>query len=516
MRDFAFMYVEQFPTGENADQFLFAVAANYYNVGDYPNARDSYLKLYNEYPNSEYVARAARFIAAAYEAEELYGDAEEWYERASVAAARTGEDLGADFELLAASAAYMDAASLAESEDVKGLLAAAARFEESALSHPGSAVAPTALYDAGETFGKAGDNNNALRVFRYLADVYPESELAPQGLLRAAFLAREDEDFLLAGDIYLEAYTRFPQAPDMQAALYSAAVSFEDGNRMDMAIQVYDRIITDQAGTANVMVQAYGKYGEYLYDRNDFSMARPNFDNCIAVYDQYRAGDPYYPAMSAFYLGEIARMNYDAQIVTPETVALKTQMKTETESWYGKSLQYNNDIWFMASCVRAGELYEDFANSIAFMDPPEGLTQEGIDTFYEQLYVAIYEPEMNKARDIYIMAIQKAVSAGVDNEWVERAAENLELLAPGTVATLGLPGWEIEVPPPDTTSTVQGDSTVVEPGDAGTPEPGSGDDGTGFVDSGYAGEPLETASLPVTGAGDPGLVHRRRCLPCAA
>jgi tetratricopeptide (TPR) repeat protein len=39
MRDFAFMYVERFPTGENADQFLFAVAANYYNVADYPNAR---------------------------------------------------------------------------------------------------------------------------------------------------------------------------------------------------------------------------------------------------------------------------------------------------------------------------------------------------------------------------------------------------------------------------------------------------------------------------------------------
>ncbi len=501
MRDFAFMYAEQFPSGENADQFLFAVAASYYNVADYPNARSAYLMLYNEYPNSEYIARSARFIAAAYEAELMFADAEEWYGRASIAAARTGEDLGADFELLAASAAYMDAASLAESEDVEGLLIAAARFEQSALSHPGSAVAPTALYDAGETYGKAGDNDNAFRVFQYLADYYPESELAPQGLLRAAFLAREDEEYRLAGDIYLEAYTRFPAASDMHTALFSAAVSYEDAERMDLAIRVYDTIILDRAGTADIMVQAYGKYGEYLYDRSNYSLARSNFDNCIAVYDDYRQGDAYFPAMAAFYLGEIARMDYDVQIVTAESVALKTQMKTETESWYGKSLQYNNDIWFMASCVRAGELYEDFANSIAFMDPPEGLTQEGIDTFFEQLYTAIYEPEMNKARDIYIMAILKAVSAGVSNDWVERAAENLELLAPGTVATLGLPGWGIEEPLlPDTTGTTDDGSGFVIPEDGTTDT--TPEDETGFVETDTGEVPVESGEE--TGSGTTG------------
>lgn len=497
MRSFAYLYTEEFPDGENVDQFLFAVAANYYNVNDYPNSREAYQKLYNEYPNSEYIARAARFIAAAYEAEAMYTEAEEWYGRASVAAARTGEDLGADFELLAASAAYMDAASLAESEDVEGLLAAAARFEESARSHPGSTIAPNALYDAGETYGKAGDNVNALRVFRDLANYYPENELAPQGLLRAAFLARESENFQLAGDIYVEAYAKFPSAPDMHTALFSAAVSYEDANRMDLAISAYDQIIIERAGTADILVQAYGKYGEYLYDHVNFAVARDNFSNCISMYDEYRQGDAYFPAMSAFYLGEIARMDYDAQFVTAETVALKTQMKTETESWYGKSLQYNNDVWFMASCVRAGELYEDFANSIAFMDPPEGLTDEGIDTFYEQLYVAIYEPEMNKASDIYIMAIEKAISAGVTNEWVERAAENLELLAPGTVATLGLPGWGVEEPIlPDSTGALDG-TGFVTPEDGSLPE--SDGETTFLPDDGTTGETSGDTAEETTG-----------------
>jgi len=48
---------------------------------------------------------------------------------------------------------------------------------------------------------------------------------------------------------------------------------------------------------------------------------------------------------------------------------------------------------------------------------------------------------MQNATNVYTTAIQKAVSAGVTNEWVERAARNLELMAPGSVAALGLPGY---------------------------------------------------------------------------
>jgi hypothetical protein len=163
-------------------------------------------------------------------------------------------------------------------------------------------------------------------------------------------------------------------------------------------------------------------------------------------------------------------------VVTPENVQQKAQLKGEVESWYGKSLTYNVDVWFMASCVRAGELYEDFANAVAFMDPPPDLPDEAIDEFYNQLYVQFYEPEIQKAINIYVTAVEKAVSAGVDNEWVGKAAENLELLAPGTVSSLGLPGYEIEVIVEEPADT----AVVVEDG---LTEP-SGDDTSGESESG--------------------------------
>ncbi len=445
MHQLAMYYADNYPQGEFAAQFLFADAGNHYNANDYATARESYTRVYNQYPSSPFTARSARFLASAYEAEQLYSDAELWYGRAADAAAITGEDLGEDVEQLAAAVAYRDAETLAQSEDVEGLLAAAARFEESARSHPGTEVAPVSLYDAGDTYGKAGDITNAIRVFKDLANTYPESPLAPEGMQRAAFLAMEAELYTLAGDTYLEAYSRFPSAEGMYSVLYSAAVAYEEGGATGLAMGVYQTIISDRAASPQTLVIALGKYGDYLYDAGDYQGARGIYQECVETFDMYREGPANHAARSSFRIGEIIRHGYDAMPVTPETVGQKAQIKTEVEGWYGKSLNYNVDVWFMASCVRAGELYEDFANSVAFMDPPPSITDpEAIDEFYSQLYIQFYEPQMQRANDIYITAIEKAVSAGVSNEWVDRAAENLELLAPGTVASLGLPGYEIE------------------------------------------------------------------------
>ena len=121
------------------------------------------------------------------------------------------------------------------------------------------------------------------------------------------------------------------------------------------------------------------------------------------------------------------------------------------------------------ACVRAGELYEDYANEIGYMQPPAGLDDAGMQAFYDQL-MPVMESYIQKALQVYQTAVEKAVSTGIDNEWVTKAADHLELLAPGTAAALGLPGYAPLPPPPDTTapqdSTAAPDSTG-----AGEPQP---------------------------------------------
>ncbi|MBD3277434.1 MAG: tetratricopeptide repeat protein [Candidatus Aegiribacteria sp.] len=459
LRETAISYSSLYPDGENVAFFLWASAPKFYNAGDYETARELFRMIYENHRGSGYEGRAARFIADSYQQEELYAEAEEWYGLAAQAAAVSGEDLGADMELLAASSAYNDAASLAESENTDDLLAAAQRWEETAYEHAGSEVAPVAMYDAAETYGKAGSIDNAVRLFQELATTYPSYENAPSGLLRAAYLLREDEQYIRAAQLYLEAYNSYPEAPDMNAALASAAKSYEEGDREDLAINVYQQIATEGAGTASAVTEAYAKIGEYNYDMGNYTIALNNFQNCLAVYDQYQDGRVRYPAMSAYHTGEISAMDYYALTpVNTENVQYKTELFNGAVANYNRTFSYLDDDYVFRAVLKIGEMQEDFANAVGFMDPPEDLSAEGEEAFYNTLMEA-YDTYIQRAMETYQNGLQLAVTNGVVTDFTDSIAANYDLLLPGASAELGYTS-HLSASTADTTMTT--DSTAVQ------------------------------------------------------
>ncbi|NOQ22839.1 MAG: tetratricopeptide repeat protein [Candidatus Aegiribacteria sp.] len=437
LRKTVMVYTVLYPNGENAAFFLWAAAPKFYNAGEYAAGREMFGLIYNNYPRSGYEARSAKFIADSYQQEELYAEAEEWYGLASQAAAVSGEDLGADIEYLAASSAYNDAASLAESENTEDLLAAAARWEETAHEHSGSDVAPVALYDAAETYGKAGSINDAVRLFQELAITYPSYENAPNGLLRAAYLLREDGLYVRGAQLYLEAYNTFPGAPDMNSALVSAAKCYEDGGRQDLATGVYQQITSDGAGTAGTIMEAYAKIGEYNYDLGNYSIARSNFENCIIIFDQYNDGRIKYPAMSAFMFGDMSALDYYALVpVNPENVEYKTQLFNGAVANYNRTFSYLDDDYVFRAVLKIGQLQEDYANAVGFMNPPAGLSPEDEEAFYNALMGA-YDTFIQRATATYENGLQLAVSNGIRTEYTDTIAVNLDLLLPGSSTSVG-------------------------------------------------------------------------------
>ena len=437
LRETVLAYTDLYPNGENAAFFLWAAAPKFYNVGEYTTSREMFGLIYTEYPHSGYEARSAKFIADSYQQDEMYAEAEQWYGLASRAAALSGEDLGADIEALAASSAYNDAASLAESENTEDLLAAAARWEQTAHQHAGTDVAPVALYDAAETYGKAGSINDAVRLFQELAITYPSYENAPNGLLRAAYLLREDGLFVRGAQLYLEAYNSFPGAPDMNSALASAAKCYEDGDRLDLAVGVYQQIASGGVGTAGTIMEAYAKIGEYNFDLGNYSVARSNFENCMIIYDQYSDGRIKYPAMSAFLFGAMSALDYYALVpVNPDNVEYKTQLFNGTVANYNRTFTYLDDDYVFRAVLKIGQLQEDFASAVGFMDSPADLTPEGEEDFYNAL-LAIYDTYIQRATSTYENGLQLAVSNGIRTDYTDSISVNLDLLLPGSSTGLG-------------------------------------------------------------------------------
>lgn len=437
LRETALTYNDLYPEGDNVSFFLWASAPKFYNAGDFGTARELFGIIYDEHRGSGYEARAAKFIADSYQQEEMYSDAEDWYGLAADAALVSGEDLGGDIEYLAASSAYNDAATLAESEDVESLMNAAMRWERTAMEHAGTEVAPVAMYDAAETYGKAGSINDAVRLFQELAIDYPDYKNAPSGLLRAAYLLREDQQYTRAAQLYLEAYNKYPDAPDMSAALTSAARSYEEAGSREMAIDVYRMIAEQGTGTAAAVAEAYAKVGKYNYDRGSLTAARSDFENCMMIYDQYRDGRIMYPAMSAYHIGEISAKDYYALTpVTTDNVEYKTQLFNGAVAGYNRTFSYLDDDYVFRAVLRIGKLQEDFANSVGFMDPPPGYSEEDVEDFYNTLMV-VYDDYIQRAITTYENGLQLAVTNGISTEYTDSIAVNLDLLLPGTSANIG-------------------------------------------------------------------------------
>jgi TolA-binding protein len=437
LRNTAMIYRQLYPQGENIAFFLWAAAPKFYNAGDYETAREMFQIIYDDHRGSGYEARSAKFIADSYQQQEMYSQAEEWYENAQQAAIVSGEDLGADIEYLAASSAYNDAASLAENEDTESLMEAAQRWEQTARDHAGSEVAPVAMYDAAETYGKAGSINDAVRLFRELASTYPSYENAPTGLLRAAYLLREDQQYTRAAQLYQEAYNSYPNAPDMNEALASAADSYEEAGEEELAMGVYQQIASQGAGTAAAVTEAYAKLGEYNYSNGNLTLAKNDFESCMTIYDQYSDGRIRYPAMAAYYIGEIASRDYYALTpVNTDNVEYKTQLFNGAVAKYNKTFTYLDDEFVFRAVLRIGKLQEDFANSVGFMEAPEGLTPEGEEAFYNTLMQA-YDTYIQRATSTYQNGLQLALTNGIRSEYTDSIATSLDLLLPGTSSDLG-------------------------------------------------------------------------------
>ena len=476
LRETALAYNDLYPEGDNVAFFLWASAPKFYNAGDFGTARELFRTIYDEHRGSGYEARSAKFIADSYQQEEMYSEAEEWYGLAADAASTSGEDLGADIEYLAASSAYNDAATLAESEDVESLMNAAMRWEQTAREHSGTEVAPVAMYDAAETYGKAGSINDAVRLFQELALDYPDYQNASSGLLRAAYLLREDQQYTRAAQLYLEAYNKYPDAPDMSSALTSAAKSYEEAGSREMAVDVYRMIAEQGTGTAAAVTEAYAKVGKYNYERGSLTAARNDFENCMMVYDQYRDGRIMYPAMSAYHIGEISAKDYYAlSPVTTENVEYKTQLFNGAVAGYNRTFSYLDDDYVFRAVLRIGKLQEDFANSVGFMDPPAGYSEEDVEDFYNTLMV-VYDDYIQRAVSTYENGLQLAVTNGIRTEYTDSIATNLDLLLPGTSANMGYSAFPADTAAvADTTGTQPEDLNGDEeetPSDEQTPGPG--------------------------------------------
>lgn len=321
-------------------------------------------------------------------------------------------------------------------------------------------ASPVSRYEHAVQLMEEEKSNAAFIEFQEFVDEFPENSLAPSALYYSAKMA-ENIGNQSCGKIYRSVADIYPQSSIVELSLYRSAIAYELNGMPNEALQVHSIIARDSAFVIPLRIPSLCKYADYLYEASAFEGAEGFYTQCIQLHDSLRTAYSKglrihlfegvnsiafrtYPARSAYRLAfvGISELNSFAEI-TPDNVRDYALKKNSVESWLGKCLTYNMNEYFIASCGLASDLYISFAEGVASMNPPNGLDEDAIDEFFNQLYLEFYEPEIQKAINIAVTAIEYSLSDGVisvsEKELIIRLASRVDELSPGSTTELGIP-----------------------------------------------------------------------------
>lgn len=131
------------------------------------------------------------------------------------------------------------------------------------------------------------------------------------------------------------------------------------------------------------------------------------------------------PAADAF--AEAERLYAAIDAIDPPTpadvsawVAARTNAVATSVAAYARVIGAGEPEWSVAAYVRMGECYRDLGEALATMPAPEGVPEEHLGAYREQLE-GYRGPMMETARSMWLNAREVANREGLETRWTERA-----------------------------------------------------------------------------------------------
>jgi tol-pal system protein YbgF len=111
---------------------------------------------------------------------------------------------------------------------------------------------PAGLYRAGFSLLSRGSTASARAAFTEVLSKFPDSEFAPQALLRIGETYAGDKDQAAADSVWTLVVDRYPKSPSAPTALYKRANALETAGQTRRALDLYERIIREYSGAPEV------------------------------------------------------------------------------------------------------------------------------------------------------------------------------------------------------------------------------------------------------------------------
>ena len=141
--------------------------------------------------------------------------------------------------------------------------------------------------------------------------------------------------------------------------------------------------------------------------------------------------DSYLAARNLFYTAELEFRKFKGlrlghpleRSMQRKQAALNTVLEK-----YLAATKYKEAEWTTASFNQIGSTFEEFAKAIQLSPPPPGMSSAQEKQYRSTLEQQMVMPFLEKACEYYQANERMSVEAAVENEWVEKSRQRLEML----------------------------------------------------------------------------------------
>ena len=333
-----------------------------------------------------------------------------------------------------ATAIYKQAEHLERNGQLKD---AAIEFLRVAAVEPGSAIRPTAEYDAANLFLKLEEWENAIQVLEAFRTRYPKHELIAT-LPAKLSLAYEKTSRLGKAAVELESIAKTSMSTDKavaQEALWQAASMHDKTKNRDDAIRLYKQYVWEFEQPYLKRVEAQQRLVE-LYDEAKDASKRDFWREKIVEW-YFKRGDEndqrtqFLAAQASSQLAEPVFESFKRiKLTQPLKSSLKKKkraMQAATKA-YTRTAEIGLEKFTTESNHQIGEIYRLFAKSILTSDRPRGLDEIALEE-YEILLEDQALPFEDKAIEIFEKNT-KRTKEGTWDEWVRQSFDSLAKILP--------------------------------------------------------------------------------------
>ena len=311
------------------------------------------------------------------------------------------------------------------------------------LVRGGDAEAPKTV-DSKEVFDQAYEAYSARRYeeaidhYETIVRYFQESRFFRPSLYNGGLAYEKLGRWKSAARMYRAILEEFPEKENTADAYYRLAHVYKKLGKHQKIVELMTQVMLRDGVTAFDRIEAHTRRSNALIELGQLKEAEQGFRNLLEI-NRKAPSDERLPTNSRYicqaYFG-LGRVFHERQSEIPlklppenmgDDLDKKGKLLLSAQRYYLDALRQHHPHWSMAAGYMIGRLYEDFYSDIFSAEVPDGLSDEQVAMYFEELRNKI-RPLMKRALDVYERNLSLSKKIGEtpeNNKWVAETSESL-------------------------------------------------------------------------------------------